>query len=548
MLERISNPDLTSLGSVEILATTPVAFSDDGQLLLVRARYDDGISQDRQTVLVYHVETGTYAIDDLGSLVFGNEEPVGNYNIGIADITGTIDSFAFAFGYEVTDQHGSKYYKLAHVSDNGTVTKDVLASVLSDNDFIANNPIDDVMLDGEALVISTNEPLLNETNGRDIYRIDLGNDSIARINEMDGYEVPGDTVLNDFVNLGGRTQYLTTTRSKIDDANDQTADLILFDGDEGSSFQILSAPDGVHWDGDVIDARFWGDNILIETDARLSEFDIDNTNDIYQIDIINGAIEFVNLEEHFHAGVNLSLLDADISGSSFVLSGRGINQSSFVEQAYLIEAGSNDITLLSEYTSDAETISEAASGGVLEFVLAPSGNSFAVAVSEYSWEIPINFGGEVYLEAEMSVVVDPIFVDESQNEISNLDLSLIGGTDAAQEQMFNKQLQLHVDKGANEVVSFSVTSSSKGNVTISEDGLVTYHGAVAFDGSDTVEIGLLKDGQEVDTLTINVTGYPVSSVDLDNGNALVFFSNVHPPHGVDAIAGGDTSGIFGLSN
>ena len=74
MLERISNPDLTSLGSVEILATTPVAFSDDGQLLLVRARYDDGISQDRQTVLVYHVETGTYAIDDLGSLVFGNEE------------------------------------------------------------------------------------------------------------------------------------------------------------------------------------------------------------------------------------------------------------------------------------------------------------------------------------------------------------------------------------------------------------------------------------------------------------------------------------------
>ena len=134
----------------------------------MRARYDDGISQDRQTVLVYHVETGTYAIDDLGSLVFGNEEPAGNYNIGIADITGTIDSFAFAFGYEVTDQHGSKYYKLAHVSDNGTVTKDVLASVLSDNDFIANNPIDDVMLDGEALVISTNEPLLNETNGRDI--------------------------------------------------------------------------------------------------------------------------------------------------------------------------------------------------------------------------------------------------------------------------------------------------------------------------------------------------------------------------------------------
>ena len=127
--------------------------------------------------------------------------PVGNYNIGIADITGTIDSFAFAFGYEVTDQHGSKYYKLAHVSDNGTVTKDVLASVLSDNDFIANNPIDDVMLDGEALVISTNEPLLNETNGRDIYRIDLGNDSIERINEMDGYEVPGDTVLNDIVNL-----------------------------------------------------------------------------------------------------------------------------------------------------------------------------------------------------------------------------------------------------------------------------------------------------------------------------------------------------------
>ena len=137
----------------------------------------------------------------------------------------------------------------------------------------------------------------------------------------------------------------------------------------------------------------------------------------------------------------------------------------------------------------------------------------------------------------MAVVVsDPAFIGELGNDISSVDLSLIGGTDTDPRQIFNKQLQLRVDKETDEVVSFSWTSL-KGNITISEDGLFTYHGAVAFDGSDTVEISLLKDGEEVDTLTINVTGYPVSTVDLDNGNALVFFSNVHPPHGVDAIAG-----------
>ena len=136
----------------------------------------------------------------------------------------------------------------------------------------------------------------------------------------------------------------------------------------------------------------------------------------------------------------------------------------------------------------------------------------------------------------------PLFIDEGGNDISSVALSLIGGTRHCSKQIFTKQLELHVDKGTDEVVSFYVNSSSNGNITISNDGLLTYHGNTAFNGSNTVEIGLLSDGVEVDTLSINVTGYPVSTVDLDNGNALVFFNNVHPPHGVDAIAGGDTSG------
>ena len=73
----------------------------------------------------------------------------------------------------------------------------------------------------------------------------------------------------------------------------------------------------------------------------------------------------------------------------------------------------------------------------------------------------------------MAVVVsDPAFIDEGGNDISSVALSLIGGTGTAPRQIFTKQLQLRVDKEPEDVVSFSVNSSSKGNITISNDGLL----------------------------------------------------------------------------
>ena len=145
------------------------------------------------------------------------------------------------------------------------------------------------------------------------------------------------------------------------------------------------------------------------------------------------------------------------------------------------------------------------------------------------------------------VVYDPVFIDGLGNDISSVDLSLIEGTDTAPSQIFTKQLQLHVDKGQEDNVSYSVTSSSKGNITISDDGILTYHGTAAFNGSDTAEIGLLRDGVEVDTLSINVTGYPVSTVDLDNGMHLYFSAMFIHLMALMQLQEVTPLGIFGLS-
>ena len=214
-LKQVGLPDISSLSisGTTIQLMEALSFSADGQYMVVKATFteDGGQGELRYGYFVYDVLAEAYVLN-INEVLLSDGRLTSSVIESIS-FQGTLNDYTLVA--EVKDA-GESEGDLVSVRNGSVVSTDILTDVLGD-DFSVNVERFALADDQRHIVIQTVNPnlasVLNpDTNdSSDIYLIDTVDNTVIRVSEIGGAEVPSDTRLSDVAVINGVLQIAFVT-------------------------------------------------------------------------------------------------------------------------------------------------------------------------------------------------------------------------------------------------------------------------------------------------------------------------------------------------